>query len=142
MVIYLATHNRISPHPSSLELRTVINCEIGQTSVNSTHELKLFEIRFSHPQLTIGTPQTRQLQIYRNNLKSYLYRSLPNKISYFYMYSRRINITLARIRMQCNELLYHLYQNHIADSPNCPCGVIETPEHYFFDCPLHHILLL
>ena len=75
----------------------------------------------------------------RNNLKSYLYRSLPNKISYFYMYSRRINITLARIRMQCSELLYHLYQNHVADSPNCPCGVIETPEHYFFDCPLHHI---
>ena len=62
----------------------------------------------------------------RNNLKSYLYRSLPNKISYFYMYSRRINITLARIRTQCNELLYHLYQNHVADSPNCPCEVIET----------------
>ena len=55
------------------------------------------------------------------------------------MYSRRINITLARIRMQYSELLYHLYQNHVADSPNCPCGVIETPEHYFFDCPLHHI---
>ena len=51
------------PHPSSLELRTVINCEIDQTSVNSTHELKLFEILFSHPQLTIGTPQTRQLKI-------------------------------------------------------------------------------
>ena len=47
--------------------------------------------------------------------------------------------SLARIRMQCSELLYHLYQNHVADSPNCPCGVIETPEHYFFDCPLHHI---
>ena len=55
------------------------------------------------------------------------------------MYSRHINITLARIRMQCSELLYHLYQNHVADSPNCPCGVMETPEHYFFDCPLHHI---
>ena len=75
----------------------------------------------------------------RNNLKSYLYRSLPNKISYFYMYSRRINITLARIKMQCSKLLYHLYQNHVADSPNCPCGLIETPEHYYFDCPLHHI---
>ena len=50
----------------------------------------------------------------RNNLKSYLYRSLPNKISYFYMYSRRINITLATIRMQCSELLYHLYQNQLS----------------------------
>ena len=28
----------------------------------------------------------------RNNLKSYLYRSLPNKICSFYMFSRRINI--------------------------------------------------
>ena len=55
------------------------------------------------------------------------------------MYSRRINITIARIRMQCSELLYHLYQNHVADSPNGPCGLIETPEHYVVDCPLHHI---
>ena len=55
------------------------------------------------------------------------------------IHSRRINITLARIRMQCSELLYHLHQNHVADSPNCPCGVIETHEHYFFDCPQHHI---
>ena len=62
----------------------------------------------------------------RNNPKSYLYRSLPSKISYFCMYSRRINITLTRIRMQYSQLLYHLYQNHVADSPNCPCGVIET----------------
>ena len=55
------------------------------------------------------------------------------------MYSRRVNITLARIRMQCSELLYHFNFNHVADGPNCPCGVIETPQHYFFDCPLHHI---
>ena len=41
--------------------------------------------------------------------------------------------------MQCSVPLYHLYQNHVVDSPNCPYGVIETPEHYFFDCPLHHI---
>ena len=32
--------------PPSVQLITVINCEIGQTSVNSTHELKLFEIIF------------------------------------------------------------------------------------------------
>ena len=67
MVMHLTIYNRISPlpppHPSSLELRTVINCEIGQTSVNSTHELKLLEKKNSHPQLTIGTPQTRQLKI-------------------------------------------------------------------------------
>ena len=75
----------------------------------------------------------------RNNLKSYFYRSLPKKISYIYMYSRRIKIMFARIRMQCSELLYHLYQSHVANSPNCPCNVVETPEHYFHDCPLHHI---
>ena len=50
-----------------------------------------------------------------------------------------LTLHIIRIRMQCSELLYHLYQNHVADSPSCPCGVIETPKHYFFDCPLHHI---
>ena len=106
MVMHLAIYNRISPHPSSLELRTVSNCEIGQTSDNSTHELKLLEIIF-FPSTTSNwnsTDETIKNIDDRNNLKSYLYRSLPNKIFYFYMYSRRINITLARIRMQCREL--------------------------------------
>ena len=47
--------------------------------------------------------------------------------------------TNQRTNQRTNELLYHLYQNHVADSPNCPCGVIETPEHYFFASSLHHI---
>ena len=45
------------------------------------------------------------------------------------MFSRRINMTLARIRMQCSELLYHLYQNHVADSSKCPCVSTSTNPH-------------
>ena len=129
--------------PPSVQLRTQNRYQLRNRSDLSQFHTRTETFRNSFfPSTTNNwnsTDETIKNIDDRNNLKSYLYRSLPNKISYFYMYSRRINITLARIRMQCSELLYHLYQNHVADSPNCPCGVIETPEHYFFDCPLHHI---
>ena len=39
--------------------------------------------------------------------------------------------------MNCSELKYHLYINHVEETPNCLCGCIETPQHYFFECPLY-----
>ena len=75
----------------------------------------------------------------RNTLKSTLKRKPPHQSTYYYMYLRRTNIIMARIRMQCSELNQHLYQNHVADSPSCPCGVAETPEHFVFDCPIYTV---
>ena len=34
--------------------------------------------------------------------------------------------------MNCSELKHHLYINHVAETPNCLCGCIETPQHYFW----------
>ena len=126
--------------PPSIQLRTQNRYQLRNRSNLSQFHTRTETFRNSFfPSTTNNwnfTDETIKNIDDRNNLESYLYRSLPNKISYFYMYSRRINITLAIIRMQCSELLYHLYQNHVADSPNCPFGVIETPEHYFFvHCP-------
>ena len=39
--------------------------------------------------------------------------------------------------MNCSELKYHLYINHVAETPNCLCGCIATPQHYFLECPLY-----
>ena len=39
---------------------------------------------------------------------------------------------MSRLRMNCSELKYHMYNNHVAESPNCLCGCIETPQHYYF----------
>ena len=39
--------------------------------------------------------------------------------------------------MNCSELKYHLYINHVVETPNCLCGCIETPQHYFLECPLY-----
>ena len=43
---------------------------------------------------------------------------------------------MSRLGMNCSELKYHLYI-HVAETPNCLCGCIETPQHYFFECPLY-----
>ena len=32
---------------------------------------------------------------------------------------------------------YHLYINHVSETPNCLCGCIETPQDYFLECPLY-----
>ena len=33
--------------------------------------------------------------------------------------------------MNCRELKYHQYINPVAQTPNCLCGCIEMPQHYF-----------
>lgn len=56
---------------------------------------------------------------------------------YFYLGNRRLNITLARIRMNCSQLNSHLFAMHIIPDPNCQCGQLESTTHYFVDCPLY-----
>ena len=38
--------------------------------------------------------------------------------------------------MYCSDLGHHLFQMNIIDSPYCPCGEIESTEHFFISCPL------
>ena len=44
-----------------------------------------------------------------------------------------------RLRMNCSELNYHLFNNHVSDNPSCSCGSVETSQHYFLECPLHYV---
>ena len=42
-----------------------------------------------------------------------------------------------RIRNNCSNLHFDLFNNHLRESPNCDCGYeIENAEHYFFQCHL------
>ena len=55
---------------------------------------------------------------------------IPKKNPHFYKFSKKVNIIMSRLRMNCSELKYHLYINHVVETPNCLCGCIETPQHY------------
>ena len=41
--------------------------------------------------------------------------------------------------MGCSLLNGHIsLLMHLTDDPSCPCGAaVESPRHYFMDCPLH-----
>ena len=72
--------------------------------------------------------------------KSYLKKmDKPKKNILFYYGKRKLNIYHSRIRMGCSALNGHLSMLlHVKDNPKCECGfAVETPRHYFIDCPLY-----
>ena len=69
-------------------------------------------------------------------LKRLLNEKIPSKNSYFYLGPRKFQITMSRIRMSCSDLAQHLHNMHIIDSPACACGMIESTQHFFQNCPL------
>ena len=58
----------------------------------------------------------------------------------YYTYgNRKEQINLARLRMGCSNLNYHLFLRHLVDDPSCTCSEkrAETPEHFLFECSNH-----
>jgi hypothetical protein len=62
-----------------------------------------------------------------------------DKPTFFYVGSRLGQIFHARIRMECSALNCDLFRKDIVNSPRCTCGAIETPSHYFLNCPHYNI---
>ena len=73
----------------------------------------------------------------KSGLKAKLSKVIAPVPPYYYSGRRKINITLARIRMHCSELHQHLADMHIIENNLCACGQPETTEHFFFTCPLY-----
>ena len=52
--------------------------------------------------------------------------------------SRELNVKHAQLRMQCSKLNSHLFQLHVSDTSQCPCGQdIEDSAHYLLKCTLY-----
>ena len=67
-------------------------------------------------------------------------RNKPIANKYFLLGSRKYQIILARIRMNCSILKADLYRNHVTDSPKCiHCNMNEDAFHFFFQC--NHYLI-
>jgi hypothetical protein len=61
--------------------------------------------------------------------------SKQNPPAHFYIGNRYLQILHARLRNNCSNLNYDLYNNHLRESPFCSCSnVIENAYHYFFEC--------
>ena len=50
-----------------------------------------------------------------NILLSKIKGTIPKKNPHFHKFSRKVNIIMSRLRMNCSELKYHLYINHVAE---------------------------
>ena len=72
--------------------------------------------------------------------KSFLKKKEKSKRNLLYYFgNRKIGIHHARIRMGCSLLNSHLSKIlHVIEDPSCKCGFnIESPRHYFLECPIY-----
>ena len=75
------------------------------------------------------------------SLKLVLRGKKPNTKSYYNIGKRKLNIILAKIRMECSELNHHLFKMSIIDNPLSTCGRNETTNHFFIEY-LHRVVLI
>lgn len=67
-------------------------------------------------------------------------KSTPVKtVDYISKTERKFNIILTRIKHRCSSLKADLYRVNIVPNSTCSCGALmETAEHYFFECDLYN----
>ena len=74
-----------------------------------------------------------------SEFKSKLSKKKRLKNTYYDRGSRKINTTLASMRMGCSQLNGDLSKNNIIVNTPCICGEVETAFHFFFVCPQYII---
>ncbi|MCG8032214.1 MAG: endonuclease/exonuclease/phosphatase family protein [Candidatus Thiodiazotropha taylori] len=71
-----------------------------------------------------------------NSFKYYLSKDRRKVPKHYYHGNRKAQVLHTRLRTGCSSLNIQLFMKNIIDSPLCPCGSIENPQHYFFHCGL------
>ena len=127
--------------PPSVQTRTDNRYQLRNNANLTNYRPRTETLRNSFFPFTLNTGNTTDEAIRlidnHNILLSKIKHPIPKKKPHFYKFSRKVNIIMSRLRMNCSELKYHLYINHVSETPNCLCGCIETPQHYFLECPLY-----
>jgi hypothetical protein len=114
-----------------------------------TRDKSTYRLPFSRSTAFLNSFFPRTIRLWNNlDLEIQNSLSLPtfkNSISpitkeqkILYYGERWSNVHHARMRMGCSKLNSHLHFNiHVIPTPRCLCGHInETPEHFFFNCPI------
>ena len=127
--------------PPSVQTRTDSRYQLRNNANLTNYRPRTETFRNSFSPSTLNTWNTTDEAIRliddHNILLSKIKHPIPKKNLHFYKFSRKVNLIMSRLRMNCSESKFHLYINHVAETPSCLCGCIETPQHYFFECPLH-----
>ncbi len=77
-----------------------------------------------------------------DSFKRMLSNNVPNVPKHFIFGERKSQVLLTRLRTNCSALSHDLFCKNIIDSPNCSCGLIETTDHYFFQCSSYNRIRL
>ena len=73
--------------------------------------------------------------------KNFFTQHDPKTPRFFYDGIRKGQIIHSRMRMLCSPLNEHLFNMKIIDIKYCACGAnTESPQHYFFECPIYNDL--
>ena len=64
------------------------------------------------------------------SFKRFLNRNMASIPKYYHIGDRKPQILHIRLRLQCSSLNADLFKNHILDNYKCPCGQVETAEHF------------
>ena len=75
----------------------------------------------------------------RDRNSNYAQKLLSAKRNVLYDFvTRATAVKHAQLRMNCSKLNAHLYDLHVADSPECACSFdTEDTNHYLLHCPLY-----
>ena len=73
------------------------------------------------------------------SFKNYFKNKSIKKPQYYYEGTRIGQILHSRLRMNCSNLNQQLFKKHLVQSPNCPCGEIESNDHYLLKCQRYTI---
>ena len=70
------------------------------------------------------------------SFKRYLTRNQLKLPKYFQYGTRKEQILVARLRLNCSSLRQHLFSRNLVESNTCSCGqTAETTEHFLLYCP-------
>jgi len=142
-------HNRAPPYLQSHIPQTVQERTQGRYNLRTNNNLtqpaartETFKNSYFPTMVTTWntTDQTITSIPTRSALRNTLNCHNPKPNPYFTLGRRKLNIVLARMRMECSELNSHLFAYHVIPSPHCECGGgLETNTHYFLECPLYTV---
>ena len=82
--------------------------------------------------LTNALKNAPSLTSLKSNLKNQNFTKIP---LHFFHGRRYLSVIHTRLRNNCSNLNFDLYNNHLKDHPQCNfCNQIEDVEHFFFSC--------
>ena len=120
--------------PPSVQTRTDNRYQLRNNANLTNYRPNTETFRNSFFPFTLNTWNTTDEAIRiiddHNILLSKIKHPIPKKNPHFYKFSRKVNIIMSRLRMNCSELKYHLYINHVSETPIRMSIIFNSQRHF------------